>query len=89
MGILVQKIKEVIKKEGKAVQRVLQDLEGTVHIVECYGGNTQGSDTSGSGTDPLNNFIERFCSLQLTGHTTPQHFSLQQPWNASVIRIFG
>lgn len=81
-GILVQKINAVIKKTEKAAQRVLSDLEGRVGTAECCGGNTQGSDTSCSGTDPLNSFIERFCSLQLTGHTTPQHVSLQEPWNA-------
>lgn len=88
-GILGQKMNAIIKNGRGQPSVVLWDMEGTLHIAERCGGNTQGSDTSGSGTDPLNNFIERFCSLQLTGHTTPQHFSLQQPRNASIIRMFN
>lgn len=40
-------------------------------IVERCGGNTHGFSKSSSKIEPLNNFIDRFCSLQLTGHTTP------------------
>lgn len=55
----------------------MQGSEETLGIAECCGGNTQGSGASGSDTEPLINFIDRFCSLQLTGHTTPVYFSLQ------------
>lgn len=50
------------------------DTQERLVIAECCGGNTQGSGASGSDTEPLNNFIDRFCSLQLTGHTTPVYF---------------
>lgn len=49
----------------------MQGLEETPGIAESCGGNTQGSGACGSKTEPLKNFIDRFCSLQLTGHTTP------------------
>lgn len=65
------------------VHHGMQGLEDRPGIAECCGGNTQGSGASGSDNEPLNNFIDRFCSLQLTGHTTPVYFSLQQPWKAS------
>lgn len=39
-------------------------------FAESCGGNTQGSGASGSDSEPLNNFIDRFCSVQLTGHTS-------------------
>jgi len=61
----------------------LQGSEERLGIAECCGGNTQGSGARGSDKEPLKNFIDRFCSLQLTGHTTPVYFSLQQPWKAS------
>lgn len=61
----------------------MQGSEERLGISKCCGGNTQGSGASGSDTEPLNNFIDRFCSLQLTGHTTPVYVSLQQPWKAS------
>lgn len=67
------------KGQGKVVLHDIQGSEEARGIAECCGGNTQGSGTSGSDTEPLNNFIDRFCSLQLTGHTTPVYFSLQQP----------
>lgn len=74
-----------VKKQtaGWVVLHHTQGLEDTQGIAESCGGNTQGSGTSGSDTEPLNNFIDRFCSLQLTGHTTPVYFSLQQPWKAT------
>lgn len=71
------------KQAGCVVQHDMQGSEDKLGIAECCGGNTQGSGASGSDTEPLNNFIDRFCSLQLTGHTTPVYFSLQQPWEAS------
>lgn len=62
---------------------IYQDTQQRLGLAECCGGNTQGSGTSGSYSEPLNNFIDRFCSLQLTGHTTPVYFSLQQPKKVS------
>ena len=60
---------------GLPSQDARQEQRGGVKVVRC-GGNTQGSGAYGSNTEPLNNFIDRFCSLQLPGHTTP-YFSLQ------------
>lgn len=69
---------EIIKQAERDADH---DMQGSdrLDIAECCGGNTQGSGASGSDTEPLNNFIDRFCSLQLTGHTTPVYVSLQQP----------
>lgn len=53
----------------------MQGSEETLGIAECCGGNTQGSDTSGSDTEPLNIFIDRFCSLQDTLHQDTSHCS--------------
>lgn len=77
LGIIF--FKYINKLAGWVVQHVMRGSEETLGIAECCGGNTQGSGTSGSDTEPLNNFIDRFCSLQLTGHTTPVYL-LQQPW---------
>lgn len=62
-------------------------VQGLAEILfgQFCGGNTQGSGASSSDTEPLNSFIDRYCSLQLTGHTTPVYCLLQQPSKASKI----
>lgn len=72
---------EINKQAGGIASGDMQGLS----IAECCGGNTQGSGASSSDKEPLNNFIDRFCSLQLTGHTTPAYVSLQQPCRPSKI----
>lgn len=59
------------KGEGWTLRPDMQGPEDGPGFAELCGGNTQGSGAHGSDTEPLNNFIDRFCSLQLTGHTTP------------------
>lgn len=72
---------------GWIVLHDMQVSEDRPGIAECCGGNTQGSGASGFDNKPLNNFIDRFCSLQLTGHTTPVYFSPQQPWTLLMCQL--